>query len=756
MATTRSAKAGQKGHRGAGSGKKSDGLPQFPLSRWLMRRQAEPLSEVSDRQGLSRPSEITLIAIVVAGAALPYLNTLRNGFVADDVDQVVQNPFIRSFHQGARIFTSWVASYDPWWPHYYRPLMNVGYLLCYQIFGLHPFGFHLVNLVLHLTVVAAVFLITERIFQDHRMALMAAVLFAVHPIHCEAVAWVAAVSDLELTLFYLLTFWLFLEVARPGGGFSYPAQLAMAGSFLLTIFAKETAVTLPLLATIYEHFYRHDRRETRLHQKVVRYAALWVLSAAYLLFRVRVLGSLGSGYGRKDLTWYETFLSGLLLAGRYFRNAFWPVNLRVLCPFRVSGLFDPALLGSAVALAGCGAVFFFLWRRAKLVSFGLVWMLVTLAPVLNVRWMPIFPFADRYLYLPSVGFCWVLGWGLLWLWIKAAARGRVWTWAFSTAFVLLLGLCSLRIITRNRIWQNNVALYTDILAACPDTHNVRVRLGEAYWDMGNQTSATAEWEKELEQAPRDLDALNHLRPVFQEKEHQSEAIEFLQKILTVDPGNGPVHLALGFTYMDANSLALAEAEFRSAASSSPADPGAPNALGRLYLVEGRTAEAEEQFHRSVGIKPNLIGYSNLGMIDWRRGDAESAEQEWREALRLAPNDSSILNDLGLVSMSQGRYTEAIAYFRQAAGLKPNDPLPHLNLGIAYGKLGQKGTAEAEFRAALSLNPANSQGHFQLGSLYDSEGRREEALKEYQADLKSDPSDREALAAVQKLRGRVRD
>src|SRR5208337_1259301 len=138
-----------------------------------------------------------------------------------------------------------------------------------------------------------------------------------------AVAWVGASPDLELGFFYLLTFWLFAGVARPGGKFSYAAQLAMTASFVLTIFSKEPAVTLPVLATIYEHFYRPDRRGTRPLQKFQRYAVLWALTVAYLLFRVRVLGALSSRSIVHHLNWYETLLSALVLLGQYLWKLIW-------------------------------------------------------------------------------------------------------------------------------------------------------------------------------------------------------------------------------------------------------------------------------------------------------------------------------------------------------------------------------------------------------------------------------------------------
>jgi tetratricopeptide (TPR) repeat protein len=570
---------------------------------------------------------------------------------------------------------------------------------------------------------------------------MAAALFAIHPIHSETVAWIAASPDLELSLFYLLTFWLFLEEARPGGRFSYWAQLAMAVSFLLTLFSKEPAVTLPLLATVYEHFYRADREETRTAQKVGRYAVLWLLAAAYLLFRVRVFGALISGSRVGALTWYQAFLSALVLVGQYLRKLLWPVDLRAFCTFRVPfGWLDPAVIGGVAALAVCCALFFFLWRRARPLSFGLVWILVALAPVLNARWMPAFAVAERYLYLPSVGFCWLLGWAFLGLRARVSTRGAIWSRALVTVFGVLVALCCFRIVTRNRDWQNNVTLYTNTLAACPDALYVRVYLGSTYWEMGSIESAEREWRKVFAVSPHDSLALSGLGLVSMKKQRYSEAIEFFKKALESDPDNGEAHLYLGVIYMDSHRLELAEPELRAVVSLFASSSNARNALGKLYLTEGRTAVAEEQFRRSVEIEPNIMAYGSLGLIHWQQGEAKLAEQAWREALRLAPNDPSLLNNLGLACTKQGRYTEAVSYFRQALGLKPDDPAAHLNLGIAYAKLGQNGSAETELRTALSLSPQLLEARNRLGRLYLDGGRLEDAEEQFRLSLKTQAND----------------
>lgn len=128
------------------------------------------------------------MALLAIASALPYLSILRNGLVADDEMQVLHNPYTRSFHYLPKIFTTWATGYFPGTPDYYRPLMNIGYLLCYQVFGFRIFGYHLANLVLHAAVVCAVFLLTKRLFQSRDLALVAAALFAIHPVHTEAVA----------------------------------------------------------------------------------------------------------------------------------------------------------------------------------------------------------------------------------------------------------------------------------------------------------------------------------------------------------------------------------------------------------------------------------------------------------------------------------------------------------------------------------------------------------------------------------------
>ncbi len=345
------------------------------------------------------------------------MNTLFNDFVYDDNFQVVHNPYVHSFRYLRQIFTTTVWSFQgaQGVTNYFRPMMTLEYLLMYQIAGAIPFSFHLANLVLNGLAVWLVFYLLRRL-SGERVALIAAGLFALHPVHTEAVAWIASVTELEVAVFYLSTFLLYLRL--PESDHRWHTRAWMCGSFALALLSKEQAMTIPVVATVFEHFYQDGRSTTALREKLSRYAPLWVMAALYFCVRAIALGGITTVISRPNLSWYETILSAIALIGGYLGKLMWPANLSAFYVFHPSRhLTDPPVLawlrgGRGYALCSslcCGN---------ERTSSPLRWSgcFVTLAPVLNARWMPAAVFGERYLYLPSVGFCWLVAWGSVRLW----------------------------------------------------------------------------------------------------------------------------------------------------------------------------------------------------------------------------------------------------------------------------------------------------------------------------------------------------
>jgi tetratricopeptide (TPR) repeat protein len=614
--------------------------------------------------------------ILIALAVLPYLNSLRNGFVYDDSDQVLINPYIRNFHHLREIFTSSVWSFMGDFrgsTNYYRPVMSLGYLFCYQLFGFNALGFHLASLLANVGVVLLVFLVTLKMFRSRAVALAAACIFALHPIHSEAVDWIAAVTELELALFYLLTFGFFLASARPGGKCSVPLQLAMAGSFVMALLSKEQAATLPVLAALYEHFFREDRAETTKVRKLRRYGALWLLVAVYLVVRARYLGGLAPSIYRPEFGIEEVVISALALVGRYCWKLLWPAELCAyyLFPVNVATLI-PWAFGGIVALAICAIAFVVLRKSNRQAAFGVVWLLMTLAPVLNVRWMASNAFAERYLYLASVGFCWMVGWAGVGGWNWLSARGSRWRVALPLAAGLIATLWVFRIVTRNRDWRDNVTFYSKTLAISPDAYLIHNNLGTVYWGQGNIPAAANEWRTTLRMAPTFEYALHNLGLVAKDEKHYREAEDLFLRALAIRPNYCDAHLDLGKVYEATGRLPEAEVQLRAAENLSPLNVRAHNALSEFYFDRRQLREAEAEARRSVEIEPTPQGYWDLGLVEWLKGDRGGAERAFLDAAALNPTDSRTHFMLGLFYMDSARSADAIREYRAGLQLDPTN------------------------------------------------------------------------------------
>jgi protein O-mannosyl-transferase len=641
----------------------------------------------------SCPSATARLLLVVVLAATPYANTLLNGFVYDDNTQVMNNPYIQNFHHLREIFTTTVWSYigSQGVTNYYRPMMTAGYLVCYRMFGPLAYGFHLANVLLHTAVVCALFFVTWSLLQHRDAALASALIFALHPIHSESVAWIAAVTDLELTFFYLLTFYFFLALSRSTGARHTQVRLGLVGSFALALLSKEQALTLPFLATAYEHCYRDDRGVTSFAQKLSRYGVLWLLAVAYVLLRVRMLGSFAPVIQMRSLSGYQSLLSAVSLTGQYLWKVVWPAQLCAFYVFRKStSILDMRVIVGLAASALVATLFVALWRRERAISFGILWFFVTLAPVLNARWMAANVFAERYLYLPSVGICWVAGWGVARLWALASRTGPVARWAIFATASALAALCCVRIVTRNRDWRGDIQLYTVTLAASPDAYPIRNNLGTVYWHLGNVRAAEREWNEALPLNPQNAIVLNNLGLICAKEKRYDDAIEYFRHAMRLKPNYTDPHLNLGSAYAEIGRKDAAELQLRAAVALSPLNTRARNELGKLFLGAGRPAEAEEQFRRSVESEPNVVAYDSLGDIYAHRGQSDKGEEAFGRAVSLESFDSHGHFGLAALYAASGRNSLAAREYEEGLKTDPGNrealaALRELKTGVRDGK-----------------------------------------------------------------------
>lgn len=599
---------------------------------------------------------LALMFLLALCAVLPYTNTVFNSFVHDDTFQVLENPYLRDFSHLREIFTSSVWSFaSTQHTNYYRPMMTLGYLICSKLFGLAPYGFHLFNIFLHAAIVCILFSVTNRIFLNGTIAFAASALFALHPIHTESVAWVAAVTELELTFFCLATFRLFLDLECLASKWSLWKYFGMTASFALALLSKEQAMTLPLLATIYEHFYRADRTQTTPRQKVSRYGALWLLALFYVPLRAHFLGGLAPLVKLTDLTLYQLLLSSFALVGQYLAKLLWPAHLHAFYLFQKSvSLSDGQAMFGLLGCLLAFALFCILRKHSPAACFGIVWVLITLVPVLNPQWLGTNAFTERYAYLPSVGFCWLAAVGLQSLFLQVnRARLPVWRTGGIAALCILAAVCTFRIVTRNRDWRDNIVFYSRTLAALPvvpATNELRLNLAAAHMKQGDMGAAEQELHLILQSEPNNVYALINLGAVLMNQARLVEAMEILRQAVKLAPANSSAHLNLGVDYMHLNMLDKAERELEAGLALEPKNSGAYDNLGLLYWRRGAHAQAERAFKDALSLNPwSGHVHRNLGEFYVATGRNAEAIHEYQAVLQHDPQNAAALQALRALS-----------------------------------------------------------------------------------------------------------
>ena len=363
---------------------------------------------------------VLLLALVL----LMYANGSRNGFVWDDHEQLVMNPAVQPRAPLSPLFTSDVRFSHLGLgaqTHTYRPLQMASYWVIANSYGIDPGPFHWCSICLAAAGVLAVFFVFYWLTERVSIAFAASVLFAVHPLHSEAVDWVAAVPDLGCGLCLLIAFGGFLILERnrgrsargrwSGWSLSLLSLVALAAALLW----KETALVFPVLLGSYVLLLGSDGRR-RVVSALKKSAPYWVVCGFYLLARIHVLGTLATG-GR---SWKLTPIQFALTDSHLFA-LYW---LKLLVPFPLNAYYQFAPVRSSLDFGAIVSVLFvvcvigglvYLIRRAPLAGFAALWVCLTLLPVMNINALGRNAFTERYLYIPSVGFCLLITLGATWL-----------------------------------------------------------------------------------------------------------------------------------------------------------------------------------------------------------------------------------------------------------------------------------------------------------------------------------------------------
>lgn len=656
------------------------------------------------RVGLAGATKLNFVAaacFIVVLVCMTYANSTGNGFVWDDHEQIAMNPQLRSSASLGRLFSSDVWSFssgsNPDKPIslYYRPLQIVTYRLVAETAGANPVAFHLLSIVFLCAAAILALIVFWQLTSRMAIAVAAAALFAVHPTHSEAVDWASALPDVGCTVFVLAASLCFLlasgrasnegEPHAPSRSRRILAWVLSVACFGAALLWKETAAVFPLLIAAYVLFIGTEVAVSARWKLAARLSLpFWLALGGYLFVRFRVVGLTAMSQRNWLLSPLQVVLTDCHLLMKYWWKLIAPFPLNAYQVFSpVTSLWSVRGMGGLLFVTLAGAAIVYGARRRPLLSFAALWVFITLLPVMNIYAVGRNVFAERYLFLPSVGFC---------LFVAAAAveagkwiPGRSRKTVGISVLAVVVALFAIETIERNPDWKDDATLFARTLERSPNAPFVQNMVAATEKENGDEgRSAEAHYLQALalaasERPPDRLQmtrACEGLASIYSDRSDFAHAIEYLKRVRSIDPKDPEVDGEEGLILTRAGRWDEATIYLRKALAASPENENVLNALG-IFAQEHthRLDEAAQYFLRALAVHTARDSFS-----------------------------ASLHNNLGAVYGEQGQYTAAIEQLRLAVELSPDDPEYHTNLATAYAASARLEEARAEIRAALAIAP----------------------------------------------------
>ena len=663
-------------------------------------------------------------------SVIVFCNTLSNGFVYDDSVTIVNNNLIKSWENFPTLFSFnyFILSGEL----SYRPLVTLTYFIDYALWGLNPVGFHLTNMFLQTANTLLFYLFLKRITRTNTLAFFTSALFTVHPILTETVNCISYREDLLAALFFLVAFHVFLKINETSLSrcrfFLYYGWSLF--SYLLSLFSKEMAVTFPILLILFDIFYSPlgNLRQTLLKRLKGVYIGYFSLTGFYLFIQFVVFRHV---YVRLEQAKQSLWVMLKVLAS-YVKLLFLPFGLNAdyVVPSVTTGI--GALVISLFFIATVTIIIIRLRKSSQRYGFFIAWFFIMLLPVSNI--IPIGNImAERYLYLPVMGFL-----GLIGILIRNyIPKRRIATIGYGIV-ILVLGMVS---IYRNEIWRDELSLWYATSKREPGSARAHHNIGVVHSAKGFYEYAEYEYKKTLEINPGDTEAHYNLGNAYERKGMLDEAIKEYLAAVQHNPFYANAYNNLGSIYKKRLLWDKAAELYKKAIQYNPFNPNYYNNLGLIYHEGKRYKDAVAEFSKALKIDKGMSSAHNyLGNTYKEMGYIKDATQAYKTAIELEPGNANSHNNLGIIYTNSGQLNEAIEEFETAIRLEPNLANAYNNLGIAHAKKGDTGKAIDELNKAVSLGFDNADAHNNLAGIYLTKGLTDEAIVELKRALKFNPND----------------
>jgi protein O-mannosyl-transferase len=590
--------------------------PVKPLTAPKIERQASASKSKKLRE--IRFIGLWICAVLFVAVLLLYSQVSGHEFVSfDDPIYVTQNPEVR----GGLTWTGVAWAFTSFYGSNWFPLTWLSHMLDCQLFGLNSGWQHLTNVWIHALSTMLLFAVLRRMTGEPWRSAMVALLFGLHPLHVESVAWIAERKDVLSGFFWMLTLWAYAAYAsRPGRW-----RLALTWLvFCLGLMAKPMLVTLPFVMMLLDDW--PLGRGFRILGKLPFFAASVGSSIVTYLAHAK-------GGAVASVEWVPLSMrceNALISCAVYILKTFWPTRLAVFYPYPLGSLLLPALF-AGVALAAITALALLWHRQRPYLTVGWLWYLVTLLPVIGLIQTGEQARADRYTYIPMIGLTMALVWGISQA-LQPWPRFRV------ALAVAVVSICGVLTWVQLQFWRDDLSLYEHAIDVVPDNYLARFNLASALEARGRSPEAIAQLRETVRLRPSYIGARAELGQLLAKQGQIDEGLQDLETAVRMRPDDADAHFRLG------------------------------SVLGML----GRNSEAAEEFSQTIRLQPeNADAHYNLGIALAQQDKVQQAAREFTTTVQLRPDDAEARLNLGIALARLGRIDDAIHQFSEALRINPD-------------------------------------------------------------------------------------
>ena len=582
------------------------------------------------------------LLLILTLSFIAFFPVFKNGFVTlDDDIYIVGNSVIKdvSWKNIKEIFSSFCLGN-------YHPATMLSYLIEYYFFGLDPSIYHATNFFIHFLNCLLVFLLIFLISKNYFVSLVTTLLFAVHPLHVESVAWVSERKDVLYSFFYLGALISYIYYLKKDQllRFYYFALLL----FTVSLLSKAMAVTLPLMLYAIDYFFNRKSDKSRFWEKMP------FLSLSVIFGTVAVFAQYSS-----DAVSHTTFLMRIGAASYgiifYLKKLFLPIEL---CCFYPYPEIKAGTLLKELMFLPMIVVFFILTitmsaKYKKKLIFGSLFFVISLLPVLQFIPVGQAIAADRYMYLASIGVFYIISELLCWVYLR---KNKYEKYArFMLVFIIAGIICLLSILTHKRasVWKDGISLWSDVIRKYPVNSNAYYGRGLAYYNDSNFENALSDYNRAIELEPNFTDAYNARGAAYFKKRNFENAISDYNKALKLKPGLVASYYNRGVAYAKKGNFENAILDYNKAIELKPEHIDAYYQRGLAYGMEGDHDNVINDNKKVIELNPFYIkAYNNLGIAYTIKSDFETAVSYFNIAIEVDE------------AYSEAYYNRAKAYFHK--------------------------------------------------------------------------------------------